>query len=314
MNDMVPHELPGNIFMQPWWLDIVAKDRWKDSVIENNGEVKARWPIVTNTRKGFKTIEMPVLTQQLGPWVKVQSKKKEGAYREERRLLRSIIDELPSFDFMVYKLNVNNRNYLPFKWSGFEQNSVTTFQIQHPFTMDGTWSNFKSSVRTDIRKAEELLIVDNNVSPKEVYELIKATYSKQGLSPNYSEELFIELCEAAVSKNRATLSGVFDKEKKIHSAQLFIHDDDTTYYLASGFDSSSKIAGAVSLGIWNGINLAFERNNTFDFEGSSIQPIENFFSAFGGDQVLFHQITKSSKKYAFINLIKEFLNLFKNTK
>ena len=55
--------------MQPWWLDIVAKNRWYDIEIKKGFDLKARWPIVPK-KYGFTYIEMPVLTQKLGPWIK----------------------------------------------------------------------------------------------------------------------------------------------------------------------------------------------------------------------------------------------------
>ena len=52
--------------IQPWWLEIVAPGQWGEVVVEKGNEVIARLPYVLDKGK----IEMPPLTQTLGPWMK----------------------------------------------------------------------------------------------------------------------------------------------------------------------------------------------------------------------------------------------------
>ncbi len=51
MKSMEPHELPGNIFMQPWWLDIVAPQKWKDIRVEKGNFCKMAY--CSKKNKGF---------------------------------------------------------------------------------------------------------------------------------------------------------------------------------------------------------------------------------------------------------------------
>lgn len=39
-------EYVNSVFEQPWWLDTVAPNSWKEILIEEAGEVIARWPLV----------------------------------------------------------------------------------------------------------------------------------------------------------------------------------------------------------------------------------------------------------------------------
>ncbi len=311
MIEMAPHELPGNIFMQSWWLDIVAPDRWEDIRIEKGGEIFARWPIVKKKEKGFIFIQMPVLTQKLGPWIKQTSSKIETIHSTERSMLEKLIGRLPEFDKLTYNLNEDVINYLPFTWEGFTQHSLTTFRFEYPFDTEKVWKKLKSSVRRDIRRAEEQLEIYDDIGVEELYDMVFKTFKRQGLRPPYSKQILTGLCKEALARKRASILGAKDKSGRLHAAQLFIHDDDATYYLAGGFDPESEIPGAVSLVLWNGIKEANRRDNTFDFEGSSIKSIERYFSSFGAKQVYFHNIQAVSKRFAPIYYGKKLLKRIK---
>ncbi|MEO9885903.1 MAG: GNAT family N-acetyltransferase [Balneola sp.] len=309
MNDVTPHKLPGNIFMQPWWLNIVAPGQWEDVTIKKGDQVYARWPIVSRKVKGLTIVEMPILTQKLGPWIKQVSEKQETIHSNQRSTLLKLIDKLPKFDKFNYNLNIEITNHLPFTWKGFEQNSRTTFRFEYPYDPENLWNELKSSVRRDIRRAEEVLNISNTVGVDELIKMIELTFQRQGKKPPYTKELLGSLYDAALKKNRAQILGAIDNKGNLHAAQLIIHDDDTSYYLAGGFDHLSEIPGSVSFLLWNAIKEAHKRQNTFDFEGSSIEPIEYYFSSFGAKQVHFHNIQCMSKKYVPVYLAKKLINI-----
>ncbi|MBO6794884.1 MAG: GNAT family N-acetyltransferase [Balneolaceae bacterium] len=306
-----PHKLPGNIFMQPWWLDVVAKDDWIELKIEKGGDLKARWPIVMRKKMGFVHIEMPVLTQKTGPWIKQESTKQVSLHSNERKLLEELIEKIPSFDRFNLNLDESIINYLPFKWSGFKQSSNTSFRINDPYNSEAVWANFKSTVRRNIRRAQENCTISTNLTSKELYLQIKKTFHRKNKEPSYSFELIDDLINEATKRNRANIIGVLNKNNEVISAQLFIHDDNVTYYLAGGFDNDNIEPGAVSLGMFEGIRLAAARKNAFDFEGSSVNGIEQFFSSFGSIPIHFHNIHKVSNKYLPVYLLKEIRNFRK---
>lgn len=308
---MKAHELPGNIFTQPWWLDVVAPNCWEDIQIVKGGEIFARMPIVKKKSGGVKVIEMPVLTQKLGPYIKQVSKKRESIHSNERSTLKALIEKLPEFDRLSYILDSSVVNYLPFLWGGFNQHSLTTFRISKDETEDQIWKNFNSAVRRDILRAEEALTLRVGTSTKNLYETVRQTFARQSLPVPYPEELLSSLYEEASKRDRATILEVCDEKNQIHAAQLYVHDDTVTYYLSGGLSESSNVPGAASLLIWNGIKEALNRNNTFDFEGSSKQSIERYFSSFGATPYHLHHIQGYSNKYQIIKSIKDLVKALK---
>lgn len=305
MSEMSPHTEPGSIFMQPWWLDIVAPGQWTFIDIEKGGDLKARWPIVQKSVKGLKLIEMPTLTQTLGPWIKQESDKQESIHSNERKLLKKLIEQLPDHDKMVVNLDLSVQNHLPFKWAGFEQTSMATYHISGNKDEDTAWKELKGSVRTGVKKAKsELNIVEHSESVQ-LYDMISKTFARQNLSVPYSKKLIEKLVFACLERNRCRIISAATENGQPAITGMFLFDDDRTYYLCSGFDDNLNINGAVNFFVWEGIKESLNRGVTFDFEGSSIESIERFFSSFGAEQKHFHNIRSISQRYFPVEVYKK---------
>jgi hypothetical protein len=76
----------------------------------------------------------------------------------------------------------------------------------------------------------------------------------------------------------------------------------------AGSDPELRSSGALSLLIWEAIQLAAKEKLTFDFEGSSIRQIEQFFRGFGGRRVSYFRISGGpSKAFRLLKGIQELL-------
>ena len=69
-------------------------------------------------------------------------------------------------------------------------------------------------------------------------------------------------------------------------------DSATAYYLIGGRNDDFKNSGAMSLLFWNALNELKATVKSFDFEGSMIKGVENYFRSFGAVQKGFFEITK----------------------
>lgn len=77
-----------------------------------------------------------------------------------------------------------------------------------------------------------------------------------------------------------------------HAAGFFAWDRQTMYYIAGGYNNSDKKGEAMSFLLWRGILLAKEKNLTFDFEGSMVPGIAEFFRSFGSEASTYYQVVK----------------------
>jgi hypothetical protein len=82
------------IFSQAWWLDAVAGDSWNVVVVEKGGEIQAAMSYVMKQRFGLTLFTQPVLTQNLGPWIRPSHAKRLA---REKGLMQALIDQLTSY-------------------------------------------------------------------------------------------------------------------------------------------------------------------------------------------------------------------------
>ena len=105
--------------------------------------------------------------------------------------------------------------------------------------------------------------------------MLNITVSKNNLE---KRKIILEL----MLKNFLGLVYSFDTNNLKHYQIVFLN----------GYDDSDKKGGAMSFLLWNGILLAKEKNLTFDFEGSMVPGIAEFFRSFGSDASTYYQVVK----------------------
>ena len=82
------------------------------------------------------------------------------------------------------------------------------------------------------------------------------------------------------------------KEGEPLGAVWIAWDDKRAYYLLGGYDQSAKSNNAVALAMWRAIQFTATdlKLPEFDFEGSPIPAVEQFFRKFGGTLTPYHCI------------------------
>lgn len=283
---------PSSIFTQPWWLDAVAPGQWGEVVVEHDGTLFARMPYVIKKKAGFRIMTMPKLTQKLGPWLRSYPGKKANKFSEEKQLMDELIERLPPFDYFIQHFDYSIRNWLPFYWNGFEQTTKYTYVIEDLTDLDKIFNSFSHAKRKNIRKAEKLVTVKEDLSAQKFYQNHKYTLSKQNQKISYSFDLFNRLYNATYSRQSGKIFYCIDKYDNIHSAIFVIWDADSAYFLISSIDRDFSSSGSATLLIWEAIKYVQDKTNKFDFEGSMIKNVEESFRSFGGNRKEYYCISK----------------------
>lgn len=299
------------IFSKDWWLDAVCeKDNWDVNLVERDGRIVASMPIFEKSLFCFKGIGMPNLTQTLGPYIKFPlGQKYETALSFQKEMLQDLIEALPKTDFFIQSFNYQITNWLPFYWAGFEQKTRYTYVLEDLKDLDCVWKNFNNKLRTDIRKAEKILTIDNSDNLEAFYEINRKAFSRQNLSIPYSLE-FLRKIDGACSKNSCRrIFFAVDSKENIHGGVYIVWDHNSAYYLMGGYTPELKNSNATSLLLWEAIKFSSTVVNRFDFEGSMIRPIERFFRSFGAVQKPYFHIYKYNSR--LLSLLKAIKDVFK---
>lgn len=286
------------LFSQAWWLDAVVGDAWDVALLEQEGIIAASLPYTISTRLGLTLIGQPILTPNLGPWLRSGGARSARRLAKEKKLLQGLYQLLPAFSQYNQNWYCERTNWLPLYWMGYEQSTRYTYRIEQLEDLEAVWSGFDTNIRSDIRKAEKKfsLQVRTDCSIESFLALNKKVFERQSLAVPYSQDVVRAIYAAAQSQKACKLFVAVDEQGRQHAGVFILWDSNSAYYLLGGGDPDLRNSGATSLCMWRAIQFAATVTKKFDFEGSMIEPVERFFRGFGATQAPYSVITKTNSK------------------
>lgn len=190
-------------------------------------------------------------------------------------------------------------NFLPFYWLPFHH---ANFQVTPRITYrldtagDDLFANLRGNIRRQIKKSQEIHQVIRGTNTQHLFALNKASYERTNdthpFDAGHIQKLFTFLSE----NKRGEIIELTDANGTVTASALFAWDHTHLYYLTGGFRDDTQSSGAMSHVLWQGIQLAKEKQLTFDFEGSMNPGIEYFFRSFGATPLTYFQVRKSNSK------------------
>jgi len=300
------------IFSRDWWMDAVCgEDNWNVILVEDNGQIIASMPYYIKKKYGLRFITQPPLTQTNGLWIKYpddQRSSKRHFY--EKEIMNKIIDKLENLNVDLYSQNFHYSftNWQPFYWRGFQQTTRYTFVIEDLSSLDTIFSQFSKVVRKNIRKTAKQANIYNSDNIEKFYTLNEQVFKRQGLKVPYSLD-FLKRLDRACSQNKARqMFFGEDKERNIHSIVYIVWDETSAYLLMSGIDPKYRDSDFKTLLVWEAIQFASKVTKRFDFEGSMIENVADYFTKFGAIKKPYFQITKMSRRMQILSNGKQIVN------
>ena len=290
------------LFSRDWWMDTVCgEDNWDVILVERGEQIIAAMPYYIKKKYRFKYITQPKLTKTNGIWIKYPSNQMQKYNQKisyENKIMFDIINQLESLDLDYYQQSFHNTftNWLPFYWKGFKQTTDYVYIIEDLSNLDKIYEQFSNDRRRQIKKAKKIVEVKDDCDIEKLYEINSMTYERQGIKTPTSLKFLKRLDEACFKNNCRKILYAIDENGKIHAVTYFVWDENSAYGLLSGGDPKLRNSQAGTLLIWEAIIFASTVTKQFDFQGSMIEPIENFLREFGGIQKPYFSIRKNMKK------------------
>lgn len=297
-------EYTNSIFEESWWLDTVAPGRRKEVTIEREGKIVARWAFCSYKGR----ITMPVLTQTCSPWFLLDMKKSERENNEYlKQIINELLDKVNSYKSISIMLDSTTTYFLPFYWRGFQISPMITYQISELNNLDNIFNNFSKNIRRDIKSAEKKLYVSYDYSEEILYSIMEKTFAEQKREYPIDRDVIGNIIQNSREHNAGRMISAIDVDGNIHAAAFFLYDKRRCYYLIGGKDPAYKNNNGLTLVIWEGIKFASTVSEIFDFEGSMIEGIENYFRRFGGKPVVYYHITRQNALLNIVSVMKPYI-------
>ncbi len=280
-------EYANSLFEQPWWLDIVVPNKWNEIFVKDDKE-----NIIGRMAYAYdkKTIYIPKLTQNIGLWISPEFK---NDYGKQKQIINHIFSQLKRYTKIEIALNPNNEYVLPFRWLGFSIVPCFSYRIEDLSDIELLYQSFNKTAKKNIKSANNKVSINNTTNIDHLLNMLDKTFAVQKRKNPMDKEIIRRIVETCDASGNGFYSEAVDKDGNIHSCAYFVYDDTVCYYLLGATDSAFRSSGAQSLVIWDGIQFAAKHSKIFDFEGSMVEGIENFFRQFGGKCVPYYNIKKN---------------------
>ena len=283
----------NSVFEQPWWLDIVAPGQWGEAVVMEGETVAARLPYVLQSGR----IVMPTLTQTLGPWIKPEYRQFQPGNTQlskQKELIAALLGQLPRHKSFHVTFDSANEYILPYRWLGYRYETEYSYRLTDLCDTDALYAALNKTAKKNIKAARNKTTLVEQPTAKMLMDLLDKTFGAQGRKWPHDRDLTRRIIEKSVENGHGKLLVAQDGEGNLHSGAFLLYDEKVCYYLLGGSDSAFRSSGAQSLVLWESIRFASTVSKTFDFEGSNVEGIENFFRQFGGSRVINYSVIRQS--------------------
>ena len=285
------------IFFQPWYLDAIAVDNvWDVVFYEENDIILGVFPYCFKKKMGFTKIVMPAFCPYLGYWIKYPSNASEYERRSlEKKVIQACIKGLPKFDDFRQKLYPGVDNWLPFYWAGFEQSTRYTYVIPYNDRVEPK-ASYKDSLKRQINKASKLMEIVEVEKLDAYFYLFEASFLKQGIQIPITQTILSQFFSTVNKHGKGKAYLAKDVDNQPLAIVLVIWDKQTTYYMAGGYDDRFAKTGSMSGLFAHAISEAYKRGQSFNFEGSMLENLEQYFRSFGGKLTPVLSLWKTNSK------------------
>jgi hypothetical protein len=289
---------------QPWWLDAVcgSPDAWQAAVATDaGGQAIGILPYHPARRWGLRTLSLPPLSNYAGPWLHYPQNpdfKEVSRLAFEKKTMGDLIGQLPRAAFFQQNFRPEITNWLPFYWENFRQTTRYTYLLPPAENWETATANFKNTLRTDLKKAEQAAEMRRDDKAWEtVFRLNQLSFERKRQTSPYSLAAFQRLHAALQLRHQSAAFVAHERASGQPCAGLYLaFDARQASVLLTGVHPSFKANCAIFGLFAEAIRLCAERGLVLDFEGSMDRGIEHFFRSFGARLTPYFQIWKAGNK------------------
>jgi len=277
--DRSPH---GTVFHYSWWLNIASQRFDILAVRDKRGSLCGGVPLPVKRRAGLKLFHAPQLTPFLGPIFDI-------AHIEESCdrlfLMRSagelMAHEMPRFDSFRCMVGASGPDLQGFLWSGFRAELAYTFRMAAGTSIDLVEAHITRTHLQKLSRAKRLGVSVTKNDDVGAFAKLCKIGSVHGNRTLYPDELPIRLWSAAFKRGVSDFYLARTSDNEPIAALLTVHDARTTYQIVSAFDSSRREIPGSYLLLWTALQDTLGAKRDFDFEGSALRGVEQYYRRWG---------------------------------
>ena len=280
------------------YISAIRQD-WEAFIVEEKGNWIAVMPFILNKKGPFRFLPQAPLTQHWGIFFKKMEGKPYQQLSKQGKIIEAVCKEIEDVELFDFNLSPNFPYAIPFHWKGFELKTRYTYQLDLTKDKELLDANLESSHKRQIRKAQKQGM---NIKWKQSFEPFESLFHKNRNAGNDLSAgdtrilpLLQKLFHYLTASDQGFIHTVYDEKNNPCASAFFAVCGMQMYYLIGAQDPAAQSSGAMTYLMWESILKGKEAGmHTFDFEGSMIAGIEQFFRKFGSKPVPYLQLYKNN--------------------
>jgi Acetyltransferase (GNAT) domain len=274
-----PH---GTVFHHSWWLNIAAQRFDILAVRDKSGSLRGGVPLARKKRAGLTLFHAPQLTPFQGPIFDTSNIKDPC---ERLHLMRSagelLARGMPRYDSFRCMVGACGPDLQGFLWAGFRAELAYTFRVPAGQSIQSVEAQITRTHMQKLAKAKRLGLCVTRNDDVEAFAKLCKIGALHGERLLYPPELPIRLWSAAFERAKSDFYIARTSDNEPIAALLTVHDARTTYQIVSAFDPAKRDFPGSYLLLRTALAEALAANRDFDFEGSALRGVEQYYRKWG---------------------------------
>lgn len=238
-----------------------------------------------------------------GPWIKpsASSANPAAALSRHQNILSTLAKQLPKAMLKRAYLDYGNNQVLPLLKQGWRAKQFHSYRLRtDQLDAQTLWDNLAGKVRTDLRKTGPTEAeIHTDANPDLFKHLYDKLARKRKVKPFFHYPRFEALFQAAAKRGQAKCWVYYLRDYIPVAAIWMPFDHKSAYLIAAASDPENRPHyQAMTHLIWHAVQWCVDQKLIFDFEGSSLPGVEEYYRSFGPEVGSYLQVEKSSFKLA----------------
>lgn len=271
-----------------WYLDNVCEE-WEGLVLDN---YKAVMPLVFNKKFGIHYLYQPFFVQQLGVFTSLPVTKK---------LVNNFIDAIPKH-YKYVDINLNEINDVSERK---EVSELTNYHLDLNLDYALIKVNYSKSLKRKLNKAEKNeLLINQHLSPEIFVDFfLKNNAYKVANFKEKHKHILHRLIYKALSFQLGAVIGINNRNNELVAANFILIHPTRIINLLPCSGEEGKFLNAMPFLIDYILQRNANNRKIFDFEGSMIEGVAQFYKSFGAEESKYYNLK--------MNHLPSFLRIFK---
>lgn len=263
------------IYAATWYLDLVTQEQWNALVSD---DYRYLFPLPFNQKiPGLLQVQRPIICQQLGLFGEV--------INEE--VLRRFIAAIPK-KYRRINLSLNAACRLP------ELKERTNLELSLSDDITTIRAGYSKSLRKRIRRAEKELRVEKTT---DLTQIISLYQEEVGGRLGWSKATFQDLeklLSACLEREKVVAYLVYNLADELVAGGCFLLDTDRIINVLGAANAKGRQQFATHFLLDKVIDIHQPTVSIFDFEGSDLAGVSDFFRSYGATRVPYYELERDT--------------------